>query len=283
VHPGARWDDGYMVFLAGDLPENEDTTVWATEYDPNSRTSTKFEVTVNWPYAPIVMHPGDMLYPMTQTFNLQNHSVITIDGELYIAVYTRGFDSTAGSRNEAVAHCVPYTSVYVFKSSDCGRTWDFLSQIYADEHYAGGDNGYSEPKMNLMPDGSVIMLMRSGNKAPCYFVRSTDGCRTWSEPVVFDKVGVKPELLTLGCGVTIATYGRPGMMVRATSDPAGLVWQDSVEWDSPKGTSQSCYYTDTIALDDYRALMIYSHFKYPNKNGEPVKTILTRVITVVPE
>ena len=60
-------------------------------------------------------------------------------------------------------------------------------------------------------------------------------------------------------------------------------WEDYPEWENPRGSGKSCYYTDLLPLDDYSALMIYTDFKYPNKDGVPVKTVLTRVITVVPE
>lgn len=273
----------YTVFLAEDLPDGIDTTVTASVYDPNTGESSKFAVTLNWPYAPVSIHPEGLLYPLTQSFNLSNRNIISIDGVLYICMYCIGFDSTAPNRNAAVKGLSGYENVYVLRSEDCGKTWDFVSQVLSKDRFSGDENGFSEPNMIVMPDGSVVMLMRSGNYSPLYYVRSTDNCATWSEPVQFDEYGVRPRLLTLGCGVTIATYGRPGMKVRATSDPSGLEWEDYPEWENPRGSGKSCYYTDLLALDDYRALMIYTDFKYPNKDGIPVKTVLTRVITVVPD
>jgi len=43
----------------------------------------------------------------------------------------------------------------------------------------------------------------------------------------------------------------------------------------------SCSYTDMIALDECTALLIYSDFNYPDENGIPRKSILTRKIHIL--
>ena len=135
-----------------------------------------------------------------------------------------------------------------------------------------------------MYDGSVIMLMRTSSGQPSYLTRSTDNCETWSEPVVFDKVGVLPKLLTLKCGVTLASYGRPGVFLRSTNDPSGLVWDEPADLEIPDeflpGAPGSCCYTSLLPLDDTTALLAYSHFCWPNEDGVLVKTILVRKIRV---
>ena len=89
-------------------------------------------------------------------------------------------------------------------------------------------------------------------------------------------------MVTLASGISIATYGRPYMRIRATNDPTGKTWQPAQTFDMYSGeNNSSCYYTDLLALDDTHALWIYSDFKYPNANGVPVKSIVVRVITVV--
>jgi len=71
--------------------------------------------------------------------------------------------------------------------------------------------------------------MRTGCNHPSYIARSTDKCRTWSKPQRFDDIGVFPQILPLTCGVTLASYGRPRLKIRATSDPAGMHWEAPVE------------------------------------------------------
>ena len=283
--PAMTWgsNNGYKLFFAEDLPKNEDTTVWAYEYDAATGEKTKFECTVNWPHAPLTEFPGSKIYPMTQMFALSQDSIITIDGVMYLAMYFYGFNSYSTTREYAVTNHSKYYSTYIFSSEDNGRTWNFLSQLTTLGNSIQFSEGLCEPNLNVMPDGSVMILMRSGGDSkPCYWARSKDNCKTWSIVKKFDEIGVLPQMVTLDCGVSIATYGRPYMRIRATSDPTGRTWQDPQTFELSSGKEQtSCYYTDLLALDDTHALWIYSDFKYPNANGVPVKSIITRVITVV--
>ena len=171
------------------------------------------------------------------------------------------------------------------RSADCGRNWEVLSTIpyrpdaTADPHAELRD-GFTEPEYNFMPDGSVLALLRThdGNGVgPMYWIRSTDLGRTWSRPAVFDTLGVWPQLLTLDCGVTLASYGRPGVFVRATADPAGLEWGSKVAVLEGDAT---CSYTELIALDARTALLAYSDFLYPDAAGRKCKTILVRRVEV---
>ena len=137
-----------------------------------------------------------------------------------------------------------------------------------------------------MPDGGMITLMRTGSFTPSYLARSTDGGRTWSKPVQFDRCGVLPRLMHLDCGVTIATYGRPGMFIRATDDPSGQIWDDPIEvmpWKDPKTNKDwedSCYYTRLLPVDDRTIMMAYSDFRVKDENGVDRKCILVRTIHV---
>ena len=283
--PAMTWgsNNGYKLFFAEDLPKNEDTTVWAYEYDAATGEKTKFECTVNWPHAPLTEFPGSKIYPMTQMFALSQDSIITIDGVMYLAMYFYGFNSYSTTREYAVTNHSKYYSTYIFSSEDNGRTWNFLSQLTTLGNSIQFSEGLCEPNLNVMPDGSVMILMRSGGDSkPCYWARSKDNCKTWSIVKKFDEIGVLPQMVTLDCGVSIATYGRPYMRICATSDPTGRTWQDPQTFDLASGEDQtSCYYTDLLALDDTHALWIYSDFKYSNADGVPVKSIITRVITVV--
>ena len=180
-------------------------------------------------------------------------------------------------------------------SEDMGHTFTYLSTIPYQPNQALDPDwdkraDFTEPDVAFMPDGSVICLMRTENgihtgRAPMYLSRSTDGGSTWSVPHVFDHLGVWPTLLTLQNGVTLTCYGRPGLYVRATGDPAGLVWDERVAvipYDftlpEPHRPYDTCAYAELLALGDSEALLVYSDFNYPNADGVPVKTILARVI-----
>ena len=167
-------------------------------------------------------------------------------------------------------------------------------------------DGFSETALEFMDDGSMIVLLRATGVFlggpewnPMYFARSTDGGKTFSEPQEFDKCGVLPNLLKLDCGVTLAAYGRPGIYVRATSDPHGVDWEDPIEVmtgedrsslmnDPPKRPNfhqwaGSCCNVDLKPIGPNQAILAYSDFYYPDQSGKTnkkLKTILTRVITV---
>ncbi len=280
--PATTWGD-YKMFFREDLPINEDTVVLATEYDPETGKTHTFYVTVNWPNAPVVLYPGKQVYPFQQIFALSNRTIKTIDGVMYITLYFYGFDSKALTKEEAVHPYSHKYSVYILKSEDSGRTWDFVSQVLTTDAAKGLAEGLCEPEMTIMPDGSQLMLMRTGGGNPSYMVRSSTDMQSWTSVIRFDDIGVLPQLCTLDCGVTVATYGRPYMRVRATSDPKGIRWQDAETFKLTGGNGTSCYYTDLLPLDEDTALWIYSDFQYPNEKGEGVKTVITRTITVVPK
>jgi len=193
----------------------------------------------------------------------------------------------------------PQYAPQFLRSIDQGRSWDVLGEI----HYQGDEqvdskaakrDGFTEPDYNFRPDDSIICVMRTSDghgHGPLYLTRSVDGAKTWSRPVAFDRSfdgGKMPQLLTLAGGVTLVSYGQSGgprhIAVRATADPAGLDWQPPVQagFSPPSaGAWNSCGHTEMVALDDQTALMVYSDFSYPDKNGVQRKSILTRRIQVV--
>lgn len=175
------------------------------------------------------------------------------------------------------------------RSTDSGHTWELLSEILpahdpaADPQWDKRD-GFTEPDITFLPDGAIFCLIRTtdGNgPGPSYGSRSSDEGRTWSKPRVFDPVGVCPALLTLENGRTLASYGRPGLFVRATTDRAGLAWGDRAAVVEPRSLqTDTCSYSSMVALDDETALIAYSDFNWPDAQGIPRKTILARTITV---
>ena len=288
MEPAVRWGE-HKMFFAEDFGAMEDTVVKAQIYDPVTDTVETYAPKVNWPYAPLVCWPGDIVYPVTQIFALNNVGVTQLNGILYICLYMHGFDSAAKSREEAVMKYSRFYSTYVFSSEDCGQSWNYLSQIsVTDEFFDEKPNfeGFCEPMMEQMPDGSFVMLMRTGSGHTSYLARSVDGGKSWSKPRKFDDFGVLPQILTLPCGVTLAAYGRPKLRIRATADPSGLVWEEpiTVPLSAPVGTSPfqtSCFYTDFLPLDDTTVLWVYTDFQHPNEQGEPAKAVLVREVKVV--
>lgn len=179
------------------------------------------------------------------------------------------------------------TEVIILRSTDQGKTWNLHGVIpYSPDPSADSKadqrDGFTEPEVNFMPDGSVLCLIRTtdGNgPGPMYWSRSTDNGKTWTKPAVFDDIGVWPQMLTLRNGVTLAVYGRPGLFVRATTDPAGLKWD-------PRGpllppgplTQDTCSYAALLALNDDTALVAYSDFRVRDSDWVKHKAIRVRTI-----
>ncbi len=175
----------------------------------------------------------------------------------------------------------------ILRSTDNGHTFDLWSEIPympdpAADAKADERDGFTEPAVCFMPDGSALCLLRTtdGNGVgPMYVSRSTDNGRTWSKPEVFDDLGVWPQMLTLKNGVTLAAYGRPGLYVRATSDPAGRCWEEKVEVVAPGALgSDTCSYSALLPLTDDTALIAYSDFNIPGPDGTPRKAIRVRTV-----
>ena len=202
---------------------------------------------------------------------------------------------TMCSRNEKNGGFNPYAAVQLFRSDDNGHSWELINQqMYVPDTdvipNAFTMEGFSENSLLFCPDGSMVRLLRCGGSyfpdayGPMFIQRSTDGGYNWTKPEIFDDHGVVPHGVTLGCGVTIVTYGRYGVQVRATDDPACMKWEDPIElleneWSWPESDG-SCSNNCLIALDDHTAAIAYSDFTYRNEDGLRIKSLMYRTITV---
>jgi hypothetical protein len=183
----------------------------------------------------------------------------------------------------------PHWWAMILRSTDGGRTFDLWSEIpytpdVAADAHADVRNGFTEPNVCFMSDGSVICLMRTtdgSGPGPLYISRSTDNGRTWSRPAVFDNLGVWPQILRLRNGVTLAAYGRPGLYLRATTDPAGLRWAPRITVVPPGDLhTETCSYASLLPLGDDRALLAYSDFNLRHADGQRCKGIRVREVRV---
>ncbi len=273
------------------------TDVTMHKINPTTGVTETYTGQVHWKNGPIdAFTDGEKTYitPYSKLFGLQNGAVIKKGDALFICIYGRGGDSKTGKAHK-YSHL--YSS-FVLRSDDEGKNWHFLSQVdLTDEAYEGANynypgrtvipEGFGEPMMTVLPNGDFAMIMRTGSNMPSYITYSTDDCMTWSKPQWFDKVGVMPKLLTLGCGATVSTYGREGLFFRVTGDEAGREWdapiQIELSRDPETGKSGSCYYARLLPLDDHSCLLYYSDFYHPNGQGKSTKVMQARRITLLPD
>ena len=247
--------------------------------EPGSSEETVFYTELDYPGMTATLCKGGIVRPMG--FGAMR---VAPDGSLWQVHYSHG-------RNPKNFGYTNYYACYYFQSTDEGKSFHLKSWIqYLPDTDEFPDafitEGFCEPDLCFMPDGSMITLMRTGNFTPSYIARSTDGGNTWSKPVKFAPNGVYPQLQSMGDGITLAVYGRPGLYVRATDDPSGITWEDPVElmpYKDPKTDpdwEESCYYTSLLPLDGHTVLMAYSDFRIPDENGVARKCMMVRRITV---
>ena len=266
----------FEIYRATDLPAT--LSGWRFLRLPSGQTEWVEETaTVHIPGEIRIVREG--VYPFWPSFH-HGRMQLAPDGSIWTALHTKRIVN---------GEVHPANNIVYLRSVDHGYTWDILSEIlYQPDRKADPQaderDGFTEPEFNFMADGSVLCLIRTHDLlgvGPLYWSRSLDSGRTWSRPQVFDDCGVLPRMLTLGNGVTLASYGRPGLYVRATADPSGLAWEQRVMVVEPvEKRGDTCSYSALLALDDRTALLAYSDFNYPDAQGQKCKSILVRTVTV---
>jgi len=278
---------GFSAYPIESVPEDVCNHSWLIHRINEAHPQGIFEpVKLNWPHMFTCSIRNVLIRPMPR-----GRLRIDPDGTLWMPHYT-----PVGISPEDGSVVSTQMSNYLLRSTDNGHTWDltnFLPFHPATEEEEKSE-GYNENDITFAPDGSMVRLIRTHvlyarAAHPMMITRSTDGGYTWTQPEPFDFTGVWPCLKTLKCGVTLATYGRPGLFLRATADPACMNWEDRIELIHSSGEPDvpgsvvnrgTCSYTDMIELDDHTVGLAYSDFRIPDENGVPRKTMMFRTVTV---
>ena len=124
---------------------------------------------------------------------------------------------------------------WLLRSTDGGLHWDYLSTIAAFPEL--GDEGPCEPNIELLPDGTLLAVLRNGggDTGPLWISSSDDGGETWSCPVRTILTGNYPSLVYLSNGVLACTYGRPNKRVSFDLTGTGLAWSHTVVLSNCRG------------------------------------------------
>ena len=142
----------------------------------------------------------------------------------------------------------PIDTIIISKSSDQGRTWQYVSSVCTElrdlaPEVPGDFLGYSEASLALLPSGRILCVIRTQHShlAPDYkpLVASwSDDCgKTWTTPLPTNPhlMNISPTLAVLDNGVVACAYGRPGFYV-AFSLNEGRTWPERISFtDLPVG------------------------------------------------
>ena len=192
-----------------------------------------------------------------------------------------------------------YDCMHMLRSDDMGHTWDYVSSVVYKEEYNHPDavdvEGFSETTLEILDDGSLFCIMRSGSLHPfkmgkenhpipkLYAVKSSDGGKTWTKPVPFYDYGVFPVSVKLDCGSIIMSSGRPGVYIRTCDDHAAENWNDVIpilavpDEDVYKAYYEySCSNTGVCGYDSNTAFLVYSNFRLNDPSGKRAKSILVQ-------
>lgn len=240
------------------------------------------QVTLNWQN--MTIHAGKGIVVPPQPWGELR---MAPDGSLWIPTYARGLDPENGGFN-------PYYCNFAFRSVDYGKTWDLMDYLNycpntREFAHAFQCEGFNESDIGFAPDGTYFRVIRTNGGAPIYtgpiyMTRSCDQGKTWGRPEKLDDFGVWPQICTLDCGVTLLSYGRPGLRIRATADPACLQWEEPIDivQHSPDQSvfRTGCSYSSWMRLDDYTAALAYSDFNVKDQHGVARKTMLYCTVKV---
>lgn len=123
--------------------------------------------------------------------------------------------------------------VVLAKSEDGGADWTIASTVASDPSV--GTEGFCEPAIIPVADGSLLAVMRTGSGAdPLYQARSRDGGLSWSLPSPLPGVdprrarSVDPDLILMSNGILALSFGRPATSLLFSSDGCGFRWDKEV-------------------------------------------------------
>ena len=303
VPDGISFDLGNLIYGydADRLPPSLAKKEWkAYRIKKGETEACEEQVALEWPHLTRVIYKGakKTLRPIFP----HGRPRIGPDGAIWISTYTGdGFVDPYTGRYS------PYYGAVILRSEDMGHTFKMVAHMGypadGSEEYPYLSGGFSDNDFEFMADGSIIWFMRSAwhgrtgyEWAPMYMCRSEDGGKTWTKPKRFSPTGMYPSICTLTGGETLICYARPGVFVVGCDDGSGKEWCEPLEVMTAENRSHlanvvpkkltfhdwdgACNNPQLLALDDGSALIFYSDFYYPDKDGVKRKTILCRRITV---
>ena len=160
-------------------------------------------------------------------------------------------------------------TTFIGRSTDGGKTFQHVQTFdpSAPDGYVG-DEGFCEPDMEILANGDMLCIMRTGQRSPMYQSRSTDGGRTWSEPESAGWQGVKPHLRLLSNGVLACSAGRGAYGFPQVTHAMFSMDGTGRHWEYPLAfhTGPGCSYTSNMERGG-KLYVAYSHSSFTRESG----------------
>ncbi|MGC9319103.1 MAG: sialidase family protein [Armatimonadota bacterium] len=153
--------------------------------------------------------------PDAQSFEMYESRIHTPEEILAEGNTTMVFDRDIFRLEDDTLLAVTYNSYagYLLRSTDRGRTWEYVSTI-GERH---------EPGVEFLSDTEMTAVLRQGTMHPLEQVWSEDAGQTWSEQTVLEFGSVDPDVVLMSNGVLACSYGRPGSCIAFSTD-RGRTW-----------------------------------------------------------
>lgn len=178
-----------------------------------SRWTVKYEVERLWKHGSYVGISWDMGTD-AESLEMYESRIWMPDEIVEKSGHTLVFERDIWERDgDLLAVTYDRNAGYLLRSSDRGHTWKYVSTI----------GRRHEPAVAFLSDTQAVAILRQGSARPLHQVRSFDGGRTWSEPVVLEEGSVCPDIVHMSNDVLACSYGRPGCNIMFSNN-GGESW-----------------------------------------------------------
>ena len=206
--------------------------------------------------------PITIIWPESMTQSLYylcfEHDALVVDSNTMYTVAYGGFAPSGKA------------TVYLFESTDFGKTLTLRSTVAQPSDAPWGNNGPCEPSLMRVSSNSLLCIMRTGilsgsadhGKAVAESLlmsRSNDGGQTWKHKRMYIN-GVMPKLRRLSNGLIVLATGRPGNSLYISSDD-GRSFGREITITAPH--IKTTGYCDVMEVSPDKILVIYDIINSP--------------------
>ncbi|MHB0946689.1 MAG: sialidase family protein [Sedimentisphaerales bacterium] len=173
-----------------------------------------------------------------------------------------------GSLMASVQGLFPYDAcfprgwrVFVVRSTDRGRTWNYLSTVATDFETKFSD-GFCEPVLLPIPNGDILCIMRTGGDCenphdPIHLSISKDDGMSWGQAMPITEFGVYPNAILMENGVIALCYGKPGNWMVFSLD-YGKTWGNAIKINDAPESVDAGHYNSLVEVEPGKLLLGYA-------------------------